>query len=86
MVDAQTVSSKIADMKKKIESFTQAFSTTTTNLITKMGELSDKLKMISASSEILPKIKIQHSENNRLLQKLDSSLTGLMRRLNMVMY
>ncbi len=85
MVDASQVSEKMASLKNQIESVTNAFSQTTNNLMTKMTEMSNTLKSITAASEILPKIKMQNAENNRFMQKLEQSLSGLMRRLDKLM-
>ncbi len=66
----------------KIDLCTTAFDKISQNLISKMGEIVNKLTKIAAETEILGKIMNQLSDNNKQAQNISNLITSLNMRLD----
>ena len=71
-----------ANIISKIDLCTAAFEKISNTLITKMGEIVNKLSKIASETELLGKINNQLMENNKQAQNITNLITSLNMRLD----
>lgn len=72
------------EMKKAeedLKAFTAKFEEVSMTLIAKMSEINDKLSRVTASVEMVDKLRIQNAENKQVMSNVESGVKNLTRRL-----
>lgn len=77
----KTSEEEIKKAEEDLKAFTAKFEEVSMTLIAKMAEINDKLSRVTASVEMVDKLRIQNAENKQVMSNVESGIKNLTRRL-----